>query len=248
MKQEKDQSTTSNRSQSAASNQSTAGGSGGEKPKGTASPVQFPSLSLPKGGSAIAWLFIFFYSIISFSCSLNSLSPDDYLKWMAEHRMQLSASQRQGDVTATLIYLPADWLSINEAGAQHPEQIAGAQKEYVELEYYRLRLAASSGQGDILQLEASSTDDYYQRVEYFSFGLQNDLRLLVGPDTLSCRLFHFERNYGAAPYMDFMLGFDQQEGKGFDRTLIFYDRVYSNNTIQLTIPIKDITSIPYLKL
>jgi len=55
MKQEKDQSTTNDRSPSAASNQSApaSGGSGGEKPKGTASPVQFPTLALPKGGGAI---------------------------------------------------------------------------------------------------------------------------------------------------------------------------------------------------
>lgn len=52
MKQEKDQSATNDRSPSPAANRSApaSGGSGGEKPKGTASPVQFPTLSLPKGG------------------------------------------------------------------------------------------------------------------------------------------------------------------------------------------------------
>ena len=184
---------------------------------------------------------------IFLSCNSNSLSPTDYLKWIAEHRTLLTDSHRQNDVTAALTYLPSDWLAINEAG-QNPEQIAAVRKEYEGLEYYRLRLAASDGQGDILQLRASGTDAYYQRVEYFSFGFQNDLRLLSGPDTLPCRLFHFERNYGAAPYMDFMLGFDQNAGNNYDRRLIYYDRVYSDSTIQLTIPFINIHRIPNLKL
>jgi hypothetical protein len=55
MKQEKDQNTTSTGSASSAAARSApaSGGGGGEKPKGTASPVQFPTLSLPKGGGAI---------------------------------------------------------------------------------------------------------------------------------------------------------------------------------------------------
>lgn len=55
MKQEKNQSANSDRRPSTVSNRSASAsrGSGGEKPKGTASPVQFPTLSLPKGGGAI---------------------------------------------------------------------------------------------------------------------------------------------------------------------------------------------------
>jgi len=55
MKQEKDQSANNDRSPSPGANRSApaSGGSGGDKPKGTASPVQFPTLALPKGGGAI---------------------------------------------------------------------------------------------------------------------------------------------------------------------------------------------------
>lgn len=250
MKQENDPNTSSSRNSSSTAPRSSStpkGENGEQKPKGTASPVQFPTLSLPKGGGLqrrFTLLFIFVY----ISCNPNALSPDDFLRWMAEHRAELTDSQQQDYITSTLTYLPSDWLAVNEISNQYPQQIAAAQKEYEGLELYRLRVAATSGQGDVLQLQAASTDEYYHRVEYFSFGLQNDLRLLVGPDTLPCRLFHFERNYGAAPYMDFMLGFDQKEGNNFDRTLIYDDRVYSGSTIQLTIPFKNINSIPNLQL
>ncbi len=56
MKQENDPNTSSSRSSSSTTPRSSStseGESGAQKPKGTASPVQFPTLSLPKGGGAI---------------------------------------------------------------------------------------------------------------------------------------------------------------------------------------------------
>ncbi len=182
------------------------------------------------------------------SCQSGALAPKGYVEWVRGHHADLSNTVSIGNITASLSYLPADWLAINEAGSERPAQIITASKEYEGMEYYRLRLALQSGHGDILQYNAGSTDEYYQRVEYFSFGLQSDLRLLVSNDTLTCKLFHFERNYGAAPYADFMLGFDENLGNKSNRTLIYEDRVYSKSLIKLTIPAENIQRIPTLKL
>ncbi|MEQ1746403.1 MAG: hypothetical protein ABMA02_13320 [Saprospiraceae bacterium] len=176
------------------------------------------------------------------------LPPDRYRAWVASNRESLTATSAGDAIQTTLTYLPADWLAINEVGLGDPEKISSARGEYVGLEYYRLRVALQSGQGDVLQHAAAGTDDYYQRIEYFSFGMQHDIRLLVGPDTLACKLYHFERNYGAAPYMDFMLGFETKPGSEFDRTLLYDDRVYSSGLIHLTIPFDNIHCIPTLQL
>jgi len=56
MKQENNPNASSSRNSSSTAprSSSTSGGeNGAQKPKGTASPVQFPTLSLPKGGGAI---------------------------------------------------------------------------------------------------------------------------------------------------------------------------------------------------
>ena len=56
MKQENNPNASSGRSPSPADARSTSasgGENGAQKPKGTASPIQFPTLSLPKGGGAI---------------------------------------------------------------------------------------------------------------------------------------------------------------------------------------------------
>lgn len=191
---------------------------------------------------------LFLLSLLLAACQSSQLSAPAYAAWVREHRADLTTTATAQPITASLTYLPADWLAVNEAGAEHPEQIAVARREYEGLEYYRLRVAAASGQGDLLQLDAGSTNTYYQRVQYFSFGLQQDLRLLAGQDTLPCRLFHFERNYGAAPYADFMLGFEDKGGNKWDRVLIYHDRVFTDSLIQLVIPAENIDQVPTLKL
>jgi hypothetical protein len=182
------------------------------------------------------------------ACQSKQLAPSAYMDWFAQHQVEHTVSVQQAGITASLTYLPADWLAVNEAGAENPAQIAAVRKEYEGLEYYRLRVALQSGQGDVLQYEADSPDEYYQRVEYFSFAMQNDLHLLSGRDTLPCKLFHFERNYGAAPYMDFMLGFESKEGNKTDRAVIYDDPVFTQSQIRLSIPAENIQHLPTLKL
>ena len=183
------------------------------------------------------------------ACESKALSPKQYLHWIATHKDQLTvSSSKDGEILHSITYIPAGWLAIKEAGEKQPRQIADALMEYNGLEYYRLRLALRSGQGDILQYAAANTDEYYARVSYFSFDMQNDVSMLIGKDTFPCRLFHFERNYGAAPYLDFMLGFDPPETGNVDRTLIYYDPVYSNTPVTMIMAGENITRIPKLKL
>ena len=210
-----------------------------ESKKGICYQMKLSNLQMFSSYMLFAFLFV--------GCDFNSLSPERYARWMTTNQSRLSAHSTQADLNLSLSYLPADWLALREAGVENTGTLAKARTEYAGLEYYRLRIALQSGQGDVLQFKAGSTDEYYQRVEYFSFGLQNDIRLLAGKDTLPCRLFHFERNYGAAPYADFMLGFDEKPENRTDRILFYDDKVFSNSLIHLTIPAETIQRIPKLK-
>lgn len=183
------------------------------------------------------------------SCTPNALSPVPYGQWVAAHKEELTGHHNQeSGIQHSVTYLPAEWLAIQEAGVDQPEKIAVALAEYEGLEYYRMRIGLQSGQGDVLQYGANNTDEYYARVSYFSFDMQKEISLIVENDTLPCRLFHFERNYGAAPYVDFMLGFDNTANKPVDRTILYQDLVYSNTPVTMTVLGKNINSIPKLKL
>ncbi|MCH2045452.1 MAG: hypothetical protein MK212_15145, partial [Saprospiraceae bacterium] len=72
--------------------------------------------------------------------------------------------------------------------------------------YCDLRLTNNSGQGSPLTLGGQM--NYSSRLEYLTFGMQQDLKLVEGQDTLSCTLYQFVRNNELAPYVDVVLGFE----------------------------------------
>jgi hypothetical protein len=201
-----------------------------------------PNLTIPPHLTLWIYTAVLFWS----SCQ-TSLSPNQYQQWIAENGDLLTTSQSESALRATLRHLPADWLALQEAGGK-PVEFAKAKLDYAGLEYYQLRVAVQSGNSDVLQYAVANEAEYYQRVSYFSFGFQHDLHLLIGNDTLPCKLFHFERNYGSAPYMDFMIGFEVPLESQQDRTLLYYDIIYAQRVFALTIPFANLNRIPNLKL
>jgi hypothetical protein len=187
-------------------------------------------------------------TILGTGCGSDACTPDAYRTWIGAHKDALSTQISHSGLSFSLTYLPVDWLALQETTTDNALDFNKIRETYSGMEYYRLRVSLAGAQGDILQYQATSQEEYYQRVEYFSFGMQQDLRMLNGQDTLPCKLFHFERNYGAAPFADFMIGFEDREGNKSDRVLIYNDRVYSTSIFQLSIPAENIQNIPKLKL
>jgi len=196
----------------------------------------------------LAFAGIFLASITGTGCGIDAYTPDAYRAWIGAHKDALSTQISRSGLSFSLTYLPVDWLALQETSTDNAPEFKKIRETYAGMEYYRLRVSLTGSQGDILQYQAASQEEYYQRVEYFSFGMQHDLRMLNGQDTIPCKLFHFERNYGAAPFADFMIGFEDREGNKSDRVLIYNERVYSTSIFQLSIPAENIQSIPKLKL
>ena len=101
-----------------------------------------------------------------------------------------------------MIFEPAEKRAKIINGGREPEinQIQEGEK----LICYELRIS-SEAESDILKI--SNEFSFEQRLSYFMSGLQKDLILIVGKDTLPCILYHFERNFGIAPYLSLHTGF-----------------------------------------
>jgi hypothetical protein len=69
---------------------------------------------------------------------------------------------------------------------------------------YELRITHKEGE-EILKLPNQRS--FEERVMYFTSEMEKNIKLIVEDDTLSCGLFHFERNFGFAPYQSIHLGF-----------------------------------------
>ena len=114
------------------------------------------------------------------------------------------------------------------------------------MQYIDLKISALSAGENLLSSELDSENEYFERLDYFVTYAQQDIRLIQGKDSLSPALYHFERNYGLAPYNTLLLGFELGE-QGAHRDLIIDDKVLGIGRVKFFFDDSDISNSPKLK-
>jgi hypothetical protein len=181
-----------------------------------------------------------------------SLPLKEYVKWVESKDNGLVVEKVVGRYKFTLQYTPVDYLIIKDQSAEGKEMTENdfdrLRREQSGEQYYRLRIGMADGSADIMQGDRKDQKRYEQKVEYFSFSIQNDLKLLEGKDTLACKLHHFEQSYGLAPYNTIIAVFDEKDGDARtysgDRVFIYEDKMLGCGAVILTINGNSIGSIP----
>lgn len=197
-------------------------------------------------------LFTYCFAIflfISNGCAKKALEPKGYIDWIENPSNGLRVSKTIGTYTFRLLYQPHDYMALRRLKNQQviPDSIKSINAQLGNLQYYILRVQAKNGE-ELMREGIRDDMEYYQRMEYFTGPMQDDVSLVDGKDTLACVLFHFERNYGLAPYNDFLLGFESgsNASTNSDKTLLYDDDVLGTGPIHLTISGEDIKNIPTL--
>lgn len=174
----------------------------------------------------------------------EKLSPRAYVAWVEDKNNGLKVEKTIEEFTYTLQYKPLEYVALMEL---KKDAVGGLElnkkiEEYDGLQYYTFRISTESRM-ELLKKNLKETNEYYGRIQYFSFDMQKDLKLIEGKDTLNCVLFHFERVYGLAPYATFVLGFPLTDGIN-DKTLFYDEQVFGSGKIYLTIQSKNCKKTP----
>jgi hypothetical protein len=185
--------------------------------------------------------------------SIQYIEPNDYLSWVENPENGMIVTQKVNDMVFSLMYKPLDYVALKELKKENVDalEIIKVKGQLEDMQYFTLRIASTSS-NDLLKSQNASSEDYNQRIQYFSFHMQNDISLVDGPDTLRCVLHHFERTYGLAPFRNFVLGFKQPEStsskdRKASKTVIFEDKVFGKGTIKLKVKSSDLWRIPEIK-
>ncbi|HTA63069.1 MAG TPA: hypothetical protein VK835_11465 [Bacteroidia bacterium] len=177
------------------------------------------------------------------------LNPSEYVVWCQNEENKLKKQKEIQDIVFTLQYKPAEYVLCMEQKSQTISTTV-LQKEIKELkglDYYDFTIGLASGQGELLKYNISSVNEYTQRLNYFAFNMQQNLKLLDGDDTLNCTLFHFERAYDVAPYSVFLLGFPKTKNANSSKTFLYPDKIFGKGMIKFTYTKEDLSQIPKLK-
>src|SRR5690606_15120299 len=97
-------------------------------------------------------------------------------------------------------------------------------EELQGMHYFNLKLFPVDGQ-DLLKSRSSTNVEYQQAIYYYSFHFQDQVFMIEGNDTLRCELFHFVRDHGLSPELNFVLGFPDLHSEN-DHQLVIDDEFF----------------------
>lgn len=177
----------------------------------------------------------------------NKLIPSQYVSWVENKDNGLEKKKKIDDITYVAQYRPVPYIICQE---ERKDDIADSlvkrrSGELNGMQYLNLKIEVP--QGELLKYKITSRAEYDERVNYFSFGMQKDIQLVDGKDTLPCVLFHYERIYDVAPYGIFLMAFPKGKSTGADKTLIFSDNQFNKGIIKFHFDSKNIENVPQLQ-
>lgn len=200
--------------------------------------------------SRVAYLSITLLLLSAAGCK-TLLPPSQYVKWIESADHGLKQEHEVNGVQFDLQYKPADYIIACENGKHElPETFHASRKEKLgELFYFSLAL--KSGTQDLLMHNLNNEQEYYQRVNYYSLDFQQDIKMVVGTDTLPCLMYQFENTYGVAPYIKMSLAFSGKKRPDIsqkDFTILVNDRVFGGGWLRFPFAHQDLNAIPEIKL
>src|SRR6185437_11027528 len=174
------------------------------------------------------------------------LEKQDYIDWCRKKENPLKKTKELQDITFSLKYKPAEYVACMEesSGKANTNDVKKNAEDIDGLDYYDFKIQITSGQGELLKYQVASMSDYDSRVNYFAFGMEKDIKMIDGSDTLGCVLFHFERAYDVIPYATFLLAFPKGKSPLAERTFIYEDKVFNKGIIKFTYTTEDLSQIP----
>ena len=176
----------------------------------------------------------------------KGLNTKDYANWIKDTDNGLRAKKKVNHHTFDLQYLPAEyvWWQRNKMTADK-EKMQDEVRAIEELQYYTLTLGIENDLVDFVDYGVQDLTEKQQKLYYFSYGFQQDLKLEVNGRLLPCVLFHFERTLDLKSTRTFVLGFEN-DGKDTGETRLIIESGWIS-----TIPVKIKISkknIPKLRL
>lgn len=186
---------------------------------------------------------------LSLSNTKTELPLEEFVKWVGDKQNDLSKSKEISEMKYHLTYVPKECMAFLELKdeAYTPEQFNNSLNSYKTMSYFNFRIELKDGKGELLKYNLTSPQQYTERINYVSFGMQKDIFLVQEKDTLLPGLYHFERIFDVAPFTTVMLAFDNEK---FDPekefTIVYNDRLFNKGYIKYNYQPKQLIDLPNL--
>lgn len=203
------------------------------------------------------WCWLFLPLLLS-SCGEQILAPADYVNWMKDPANRHVKTKTIAPLEVTAQYKTTDFIIANEKRSNKIEKSVqqARQKELDGMHYWTLQLSINApntkNEGpqawNILNYGIEDKSQEQERLFYFSYAMQKDLKLIEGQDTLPCVLYHFERSYDLSKSRTFVIGFPKGNDPSTDKTLLLELPYFNTGPIKINYSKTILAQAPIMRL
>ncbi|PKP22873.1 MAG: hypothetical protein CVU05_01940 [Bacteroidetes bacterium HGW-Bacteroidetes-21] len=198
------------------------------------------------------YIFVF-EAIFLLGCngSKDELLPDEYLPFYLEQSDIIENKKMIDDIYIKAMYLSPEYMALKNNEHSKADEIMDELKERNNYYYFNLEIGYNEDKNDILQKDIANQEEFFQRVEYLSFKVQNDLRLIVGAETLPCIMAQYERTFGLNKAISIVCMYEKSKNQKEncpDIKLEYYDNFFKSGIVYLAFDGESLCNLPTLKL
>lgn len=199
------------------------------------------------------YIFIFLTICILSSCGMpDTLEYSEYIKWANENE-ELVKEYTVEPFIYSARYIPYEFNIAKqiEKGNLSKHETDSLTKEYSSFTSFIFKVSCTDSATTPLRYNVTSNEEFSLKLQYCSFNIINDFRLVVGKDTLQCIDATLVQEYTLRPYSIIVLNFesgliDFKESEK-DMTLIYNDYLWGSGILKFKYKNKDLKNIPLLK-
>lgn len=174
--------------------------------------------------------------------SITTVGAENYRNYVEDIDNGLVVSKNVDDVMLEAFYMPISYLALREAETidTNSEQYRTAYSELNSsgLQYVMVNIVVSS-EVDPLKYKIKNLSEIEERIKYYSFDVDDDIKLKDGEVELPCVLHHYERGFGITNKITLNLAFPKT-GNENDKVLIFNDKIFNKGKLKIKFKKEDL--------
>jgi hypothetical protein len=187
--------------------------------------------------------------LILTSCNTQSVSHQSLMTYVNDESNGLLKIIEHSDSKVKLCYTPHDLILAQEVkGSDYTEsQIDSIRNKLAELDYFKLSLSQNGE--DIINQYASNPTIFNKAVEYLSYNISKDLKLIHNHDTLNVLDVMYSSGFGLNKSSEVLMVFESSlSKKQGDVQILFNDEFFRTGLNQFEFKIDAIKSVPTLAI
>ncbi|HEY1039938.1 MAG TPA: hypothetical protein VGF30_11060 [Bacteroidia bacterium] len=175
------------------------------------------------------WFILVIVGVVFQSCKRDC---NEYINAVESKENGLLQEKEINGIIYSIQYQPVDYILYNEFKTcdLNVPAIQKRKEELGNLLYFELKIKAKDNT-DVLMKNLDNKDQYYDRLNYCSFDMQDDFSVINGGDTVISSLYHFQNNYGLHSHVSFMLAFDKAKQATDVCKMYYKDYAFGNGAI-----------------